>query len=220
AVDPAATRAALDEQRRSNSTPRRSKDRLGLRALGLTLALLATTATSQTPDPESRVLDVTIVDAVFYARVTLHPQDEQLWVRSADDGGTWEITERPDPMPKVRVTTITIEDPELPTERISEKCARGGQCWRTRSLFHPDTGGWWFGLERSDGEEWVEELKIPTEPESFMIDPVDGSRVIVVDRRSVQLRVADGRWTSVDLVDAVASLPRPSPSTSSGPGGG
>lgn len=198
--------APLPESRRRPARP--------LEALGLVLALLATTATSPPRDPEDQVREVGYIDGTLYANVFSAERGDSAWMRSDDDGATWQIQpQHPGTFPATRIVRTRVDEPGTVGEEIEERCTPSEECWRTRIYLEPSTDRVKRVVERPEGDEWVEEVELPWYHTRFFLD-VDGSRLGVSSWTAIFVRTAAGEWREIDLLAELAKLPGPTPSPS------
>lgn len=186
---------------------RPTRNRLGLQLVGLAAAVLASTATSQAGPPQDRVVAVGYLDGMVHAKVFLAETEDTLWMRSADRGLTWQLTDVVGQLPQATVVTTTVTASGSPREYIEEQCAEGGDCWRTRSFLSSSTGQWHYLVERNEsGAVWFKDLDLPDRAERFAVDPGDGSQVLVSADRRTFMRGKSGAWLEVDLLAVAAEL--------------
>lgn len=209
-ADPGADEPAPDPPRERRRRPGRP-----LEALGLVLALLATTATSPPRDPESQVREVGYIGGTLYAQVFSAEHDDSLWMRSDDDGATWRLEpESPGWFPATKVVTTRIDEPGTVREEIEERCTPDEECWRMRAYLEPGTEHFRRVIERPEGAGWVEEVELPWHPSRFFLDVDDGSRLGVASWTAIFVRTATGEWREINLLAELAELPAPAPSPS------
>jgi hypothetical protein len=175
------------------SRPASASIRRGWSAIGLIAAVLATTATSQSPP---HYVSLGSAAGAIYASVDPGDGFDDVYLISTDGGRNWATASSE----SLRSSSVDWDATYLEPEQARQVCAADGTCFRTS--FDRTTYG--THVERSvEGSVWQLDGVLEHRPDFFddlAIDTTAPDRVVALGPdRTVYYRYSAGNWVQVDL---------------------
>ncbi len=171
----------------------RQRNRRGWQALGLVAAVLATTATSQSPP---HYVSLGSAAGAIYASVDPGDGFDDAYLTSTDGGRSWTTVSRE----SVHSASINWAPDYAGSEQAPQVCAADGTCFRLST----DSATLTRHVDRSTaGSPWQLDGVLDRGPafsDDLAIDTSASDHVVVLGLdRMVYSRSSDGNWVQVDL---------------------
>jgi hypothetical protein len=171
----------------------RQRNRRGWQALGLVAAVLATTATSQSPP---HYVSLGSAAGAIYASVDPGDGFDDAYLTSTDGGRTWTTVSTD----AIRSVSVDWASGYLEPDETPQVCAADATCFRL--AYDPTTST--RRVDRSvAGSQWQSDGVLDRGPDyldDLAIDTAASDHVVVLGRdRMVYSRYSAGNWVQVDL---------------------